>query len=327
VLEAVTSTAIDPQRFAVLRDELLRDWRNYRDERPYTQAYGALGYLLLSNRWPPEMLIETLQDITPEDLARWRDARTARFHVLGLDHGNVPVEGAWALAAALQEHLTLGAFPRQTPRVVELDGARRYPLDIDHQDAAMVLYLQDPDDTVESRARSALAASILRQAYFTSLRTEQQLGYVVALNNQTLRNRGGLAFIVQSPVASSAELERVTQAFVTAQVDAVNAMPEDAFASYQQGLIARLTEKDRNLVERGRRLWTNLELGVTTFDSDAQLAAAVERLGKADVVNFLATSTARFEEDRLLVYSSGQFDEAPVGGRALDDIRAFKAAR
>lgn len=327
VLDALTDTAVDPERFEVLRQELIRDWRNYREDRPYSQAYGALGYLMLSNRWPPDMLVAELENITPATLTTWLETRATTFHVLGLHHGNVPVESAWALASELQEYLELGAFKRQAPQVVNLAGSARYQLQVDHSDAAMVLYLQDPDASVESRARSALAASMMRQAYFTSLRTEQQLGYVVALNDQTLRDRGGLAFIVQSPVASAAELERATQAFVTEQADAVHAMSEEAFAGYKQGLISRLTERDRNVVERGRRLWTNLDLGVTTFDMSAQLAAAVAELSKADMAAFISGTAAGFDDHRLLVYSNGQFEEAPTDGTALHSVRDFKGAR
>lgn len=324
VLDGLTGTVIDPARFALLRDELLRDWRNYREERPYSQAYGALGYLLLSNRWPPETLIDAVRESTPDDLQRWREDRLGRFHVLGLNHGNMPVAGAWALAAELQEHLQLGAFPRQPPRVKEVRAAYRYPMDIDHDDAAMVIYLQNERSGMAHRARSALAASVLRQAYFTSLRTEQQLGYVVAAANQTLRERGGLAFIVQSPVASAADLERATRDFLTGQLEALEAMPEATFASFKAGLIARLTESDKTLNERGRRLWQDLDLGVTSFDSRQQIAAEVAGLDKAELLEFLSAAVAGYAQRRLLVYSNGRFDDAPEDGPVLGNIRDFK---
>lgn len=326
VLDALTSAPIDSERFETLKAELIRDWGNFRDERPYTQAYSALSYLLLSSRWPPEMLIGELEGRTAADLEAWRERRAAKFHVLGLDHGNVPVEGAWALASTLQEQLTLGAFARRGPRVVELSAARRYQIDVDHQDAAMVLYLQDPDSEIGSRAVSALAAAILRQAYFTSLRTEQQLGYVVAVANQTLRDRAGLAFIVQSPVASAARLEQATREFLAEQIEVVSAMPEATFANYRKGLISTLLEKDENLAERGRRLWANLDLGVTTFDLHEQLADAVASLTKARIVEYLTGALERFDDDRLLVFSNGHFDEVPSGGEALSSIREFKSA-
>jgi len=273
------------------------------------------------------MLISALQGRTAEDLHAWREQRASRFHVLGLHHGNVPAESPWALAGALQERLELGAFRREEPKVIDLSGARRYALNVDHQDAAMVLYLQDPDSSITSRAKSALAASMLRQAYFSSLRTEQQLGYVVSVNNQVLRDRSGLAFVVQSPVASAAQLERATQEFLNQHIDTVTAMPEEAFASYQQGLIGRLVERDKNIRQRGQRLWSNLDLGVTTFDMREQIARAVGDLTKADMVAHLTREAARFNDDRLLVYSNGQFEEAPIGGAELGSVQDFKAAR
>jgi insulysin len=327
VLDAVTGTRVDPARFAILRDELVRSWNNYREERPYSQANGALAYLLQSHRWPPEMLIAALEGRTADDLVQWRERRAGQLHVVGLHHGNVSVEAAGELADTLAQRLVLRPFPRQAPTVVDVTSARRYVLDIDHQDAAMVLYLQNPDSSIASRAKTALAASMLRQAYFTSLRTEQQLGYVVSVSNQTMRDRGGLAFIVQSPVASAAALERATQEFLTGYLQAATAMSEETFAAYQQGLIARLMERDQNLRQRGQRLWSNLDLGVTTFDLREQLARAVAELSRADMVAHLTAEAARFNDHRLMVYSNGRFEDAPSQGAPVQDISTFKAAR
>ncbi len=325
VLERLTDCSVDPDRFATLRDELVRDWRNYRDERPSTQAYGALGYLLLSSRWPPEALIDALQTQDAAALAAWCQARTGDFNVLALDHGNLTEDAPWALAAALQAHLKLAAFPRYQPSVTEISGANSYQLDIDHQDAAMVLYLQDGDTALRTRALSALATSVLRQAYFTSLRTEQQLGYVVAVANQTIREQSGIAFLVQSPVASPAELIQRTGAFLKGELETVRTMPEAQFESFRQGVVGRLEERDRNLASRGARLWNDLDLGITTFDSRARLANAVAALGQDDLLDYLTGVVSRFESERLLVYSNGRFDEAPAAGTRLDSVSAFKS--
>jgi secreted Zn-dependent insulinase-like peptidase len=103
-------------------------------------------------------------------------------------------------------------------------------------------------------------------------------------------------------------------------------MPDDVFASYKQGLIATLTERDRNLAERGQRLWSNLELDVTTFDLRQQIADQVSRLTKDQIVDYLTRTAARFDDDRLLVYSNGRFEDAPLGGEPLGSVREFKGA-
>ena len=89
VLDRFTTLQVDPERFALFKDELLREWSNYRDERPYSQTYGALGYLLLSSRWPPEALTAALESRSLADLERWRAERLSGFNALALHHGNV----------------------------------------------------------------------------------------------------------------------------------------------------------------------------------------------------------------------------------------------
>jgi len=327
VLETLTELEIDAARFAVIRDRLLREWQNYREERPYSQAVGAMSYLLLSHRWPPEALIDALQHRTPAELAHWRTTRLTRFNIEGLRNGNVDDSDIPALTTTLARSLPLATIDRTPPSVTTVTSALRYPIVVDHEDAAIVIYLQDAESSFVSRARTALAAGIMRQAYFTSLRTEQQLGYVVSLSNQTLRDRGGLAFIVQSPVASTAVLEDLTRTFLAQQLDAVAALSDDEFGRYQQGLIARLTERDRNLGERGRRLWGELELGETSFDTRERIAAEVAALTRSNVVDYVRSAAADFEQRRLMIYSPGRFAEVPTGGAVISDVTVFKQGR
>ncbi|MEZ5557216.1 MAG: insulinase family protein [Pseudomonadales bacterium] len=324
VLEGFTGLTIDPQRFAALKAELLRELGNYREERPYSQTYGALGYLLLSSRWPPEALISALEDVTVADLNSWRSTRLGAFNVVGLQHGNVDAADAAQLVDVLDTTLPLAAVARLQPQVHELDARVRYDIPIDHDDASMVLYVQDPDSSYASRAASALATQLLRQAYFTSLRTEQQLGYVVTITNPTLRDRSGLAFVVQSPVASAARLESLTLGFLEQERPALEDMSEADFERYKQGLVVLLTEQDKNLTERGQRYWSDLLLGVTTFDSNARIANAVAALDKQDMLAFLDRFDERLERARLIVYNRGKFAEVPEDGTLLTDVIAFK---
>lgn len=189
----------------------------------------------------------------------------------------------------------------------------------------MVVYLQDPDSSIEARATSALTARILRQAYFTSLRTEQQLGYVVSVTNTTIRDRSGLAFIVQSPVASPATLEALTRDFLREQLNTLAEMSEDEFQRFQNGLVVQLTERDRNLAERGQRYWTDLQLGVTTFDTNTRIAKAAEQLSREAVRAYVADLLERFDSERLIVFSRGRFEDVPQGGAELTDLSRFKS--
>jgi secreted Zn-dependent insulinase-like peptidase len=324
VLERFTTLSIDSDRFAVAKQELVRDWRNFINERPYQQSYTSLSNLLVSTSWPADLLADTLEAVTIKDLEAWRAQRLQNFSVVGLSHGNVSDKDLDAVAELLRSRLSLKPFTLSEPDITVVDDAYLLGLEIDHDDASIVLYRQDPEASHASRAKSALAATMLKQQFFTELRTEQQLGYVVSATNRTLRDRGGVAFIIQSPVASAAQLEAATLSFMQAQPENLEAMTDAEFEQHKAGLVSRLTERDRNLRERTSRYLSDLDIGDTSFDSQAQIAGIVSELRRADMLEFYAQLIADLGKRRVLIYSQGKFDEVPEDGKRLSSATALK---
>jgi secreted Zn-dependent insulinase-like peptidase len=324
VLTEFTGLAIEDARFDRYRAELVRNWRNFSHERPYTQAYAALAQLLLSTSFEPEILADTAERLTADDLRSWQADRLDRISVVGLSHGNLGDADVKAARRLLKTALPLEDFVLLKPELTVLDTPFLLELNVDHDDAAIVLYVQDPEANFESRARSALISQILSQQYFSELRTDQQLGYVVTMTNRTLRDRGALVFIIQSPVASPAELEAATVAFMREQLPQVEVMDEDTFRQHQAALVSRLTEQAKNLRERNARYLADLEAGVVSFDSQAQIAEIVSRLSLDDVVEHLALTIERLDTNRLLIYTRGRFDSVPTLGQRLSGSSAFK---
>lgn len=324
VLDKFTSMELEQERFDLYQSELIKDWNNFRNERPYTQASAALNNLLLSSSWSPSLLAEVLGRVSLDELANWRENRLSQFSIVGLAHGNIDRANINRIAQDLTNHLHLSAFDLAEPTIVDIEDAWLLAVPVDHSDSAMVLYVQNSDSSFELRARSGLAGQILRQEYFSSLRTEQQLGYVVSLSSQTKYDRGGLTFLIQSPVASPADLEAATVRFMQEQLTAFEKMADQEFEQQKSALISRLTERDRNLRARTIRYWSDLDLNVTSFDSRAQIAEIIASLSKSQMSEFLAEIVEKLTTARVLVYSSGDFDAIPTHGRHLKDTTAFK---
>lgn len=318
VLDELTGLTLDPVRFEQTRDELVREWQNFRFERPYIQAYAALSDTLLDTSFAPDELAAAASGLTVGDLGRWREERLDRISVVGLSNGNLNGASIREVSALLARTLPLAAFEQRKPELALVEEPLLVELDVMHDDAAMVLYVQDAEASFESRAKSALAAQILQQAYFSSLRTDQQLGYVVSMSNRTLRDRGALLFTIQSPVASPADLEQATLDFMSSQLPIVAAMDVETFEQHRAGLISRLTEQPKNLRERTMRFLADLEADVTTFDSQEQIAGIVRTLTLDQVVAYLEETVARLNDARLLVFTRGRFEEVPTNGRRLE---------
>jgi len=84
-------------------------------------------------------------------------------------------------------------------------------------------------------------------------------------------------------------------------------MSEEEFGANKGGLITKLTQRDKNLSQRSGRYWADLDQGVTTFDSNMQLAKAVSDLGKDDMQAFLKEVNGKLGNQYMMVYSEGKF--------------------
>ena len=112
--------------------------------------------------------------------------------------GNVDEQDASAIRQTLREQLSLAPGTDRRPTVTWIQDRTDMKLEIDHDDAMMVIYAQNDDDSLTSRASSSLLVHLLRPN--TTLRTEQQLSYVVTAIRR-VRKSGGVGFVIQSPVA------------------------------------------------------------------------------------------------------------------------------
>ena len=308
VLMRLTSLEIDPEKFTLLQSELVRDLKNLSRERPYLQTYQRVKDELLNASWTWQEMLAEVETITLEDLTSWRDDTLAEVSIQSLVHGNVTTERVDALVDMIGKHVTIDSVNVGEPQVVELPETRVIDLGIEHDDASIVLYLQNDEDGFAEQAKSALLSHMLQPPYFSSLRTDQQLGYVVTLFNVTTRMRGGMAFVIQSPVAGPADLREKTLDFMEAQAEALANMSDEEFDSNKAGLIATLTQKDKNLRARATRFWSDLDRGVVSFDSKLQLADQVATLDKQTVLAFHAKMHEKLKNQYLQVSNLGRFE-------------------
>ena len=86
--------------------------------------------------------------------------------------------------------------------------------------------------------------------------------------------------------------------------------------------INRLTESDKNLVERSQRYWRDMLTNTIPWMRLQQIATEVSELSKEDMLAFFQDLQKRLKEQSILIYSSGKFDEVPTNGRLLESAAA-----
>jgi secreted Zn-dependent insulinase-like peptidase len=316
VLDRVLTAPLSQARFNTMKQSLVRDLQNTTKDKPYNQALTALNNALLASSWPAEQQAALLSTTSLTQLENWRREQFTTLAVIGGLHGNVDEQDAENLADLLTTLLPLNRVSRTRPSVQQIKESASIDLAVDHNDAALLIYVQDPNDSFASRAQSALAGQLLRSPFFSSLRTDQQLGYVVSAGIRRMDTQSGNLFLVQSPSAGVAHIENAVMVFLEQYIAQWDALPKEAFEQQKAGLITRLMEKDKNLAQRSQRYWRSLSEENFAFDSNRQIADQVSGLNKQDMKAFLEDLYQRVQKQRLLIFSVGAIPEATSGDSA-----------
>ena len=220
-------------------------------------------------------------------------------------HGNVSTQTRQAFEDLLIEQLSIGSVDPVKSEIKELDQSVLLELNIDHDDASMVMYIQDTDDNISTRATSSLAGQMIGTPYFSDLRTDQQLGYVVNAGARLMNERNGLVFLVQSPVQGADYLEEATASFLAQYLESLGTMTEQEFRQHQDGLINNLLQKDKNLSQRSQRYWSDLKKDNLAFDAAAKAERGENYRKEAAMAKLVATEAGGRVVDRCMQMFGG----------------------
>lgn len=307
LLDQLVSAEIEPQEMARAVRELERKWLDEPFDPLHEQMQRALTRALIVPTWQAEARLEALRTLDLDELRRFRTRWLARLHVQGLAVGNLDAASAQAAADLVRSHLA-PRIPAADIPDLKVASARDEPPMLRpvsrREDSAVLRYLQGEGRSLDDRARLALLGQLIDAPFFNRLRTEEQLGYIVAARYQPLLEAPGLMLLVQSPGRSTATLIERIEHFLAGFDETVAALDETTLAPYRQAVYDRLREREQRLGQLASGLWQDLAQGYTDFDRRERLASRTAAQGAADIQRAWRALRARprldvgFEPDR-----------------------------
>lgn len=278
VLELV-SHSIDPARFALKRDELLRRLRNRAEDGIFTQAQRVLHDRMLADRVSEAEQIQALARLDEAKLLTQRSQILASSFLTLFIHGNLTEAAALQLAKRVD-----AVIPQQgnklSPAAVAKLPAKQFLtlLRLDHADAALLQLHQGENASLREWALFALLAEIINGPYFTELRTKEQLGYSVSAQSYLLNKLPHLLLYVQSPSTDPALLQLYSDRFLTRYGQQLGELDEATFAAYKDGLVNSLNKTEQNFFQLSSRYWRNIRDGNIHFNTQKRLSQAAQAI-------------------------------------------------
>ena len=328
LLPALRQPQVDAVRFERLQRDYLRELQNSAQQPPYGLLVDELSPLLLRNSWPDAVLAAQVESVTAPELERYAHELLADVDAKMLVFGNFTEQEARALGAMVERELLRDSRRVTAPplAVTELaKGAAQLTVATPHQDAALLWYRQAADNDKRTRAALGVTAQLLSADFYTRLRTEQQLGYIVMSTPYLVRDVPGLVFLVQSPVAGPARLAAACDEFLAHWRTRSDAELQPLFEQHRAALRQRLAEQPKNQREAGDRLWQDLLDGYLQFDSRQQLIDALDALDYPAWKALFARDLLAADAPTLWLSADGQFADQPL--HKGDELRSLDSFR
>lgn len=281
ILGGISTFSLTDERFEGLRARLTQRWRYAEKSNALSLLEQQLPMALLRNQWSFTQMLNELEGITKQQLEAFARSLSSRVYIESLLHGNFnqamldQVQHLIAGFSTCDCNYSDGAEYAVTENVV--NGKLRPATLRSAQDNALLWYFPAAATTAVDSVSLMLAREILHPKFYSELRTQAQLGYLVGVDHRAWYQRSGLTFWVQSPQASVDELHAAVNQFIGKHLQqGIATKPE--FEKYRAALIVDLAKDDSDLVARSRRYWYSLALSDTAFTRKSMLLEAARAL-------------------------------------------------
>ena len=263
VLVSMRDLEVRSDRFNIIKERVIRSYRNWDYQQPYRQVGDYLRWLGVDKGWINQNFLEELPHVTPNDISLFYPQLLRQLHVEVQVHGNLYKEDALRISDLIESTLK----PRPLP--ISQWNIRRDLLLSEGSDFTYNRTLVDPANVnhcieyflfvgacadMELRAKLLLFAQLTDEQGFDQLRTKEQLGYVVFTGAKFGATTMGYRVILQSERLPEYLEERIN-AFLALFAENLLNMSEKDFESHKKSLINKRLEKPKNLDEENSVFW------------------------------------------------------------------------
>ncbi len=306
---------LSQERFATVKERMKRGLENRRFDQPYEQSSYYQALLLQRPAVAREAQLAALGPITFADVQAYAQQVFRRLYVQGVVVGNLDPERA--RSALRQTFQRLGAAPlppelrvEEEVRVLPARADQVFSQRLDVNNSVINAYYQVGQTEPRLRGALLIIGRRLQDAYYQSLRTQQQLGYIVWAGMGQTKKTLNVSFIVQSGAYSADVLLERTDAFIPRFVAEFKALPDTAFESYRGAVIQAKLERDNHLGEVASRLFWTAFQNDGKWDYNSEDIRAVEALKRKDVERILERVLGGDQRRRLVIRLIGKDHKA-----------------
>ncbi|CAE8614776.1 unnamed protein product [Polarella glacialis] len=308
-------------------DKIRRDQSSFDTQAPFQYAAYSARIATHTPDYSIEFLRKQASGVTIGQARAFGEkfrSKTQQFFGQALIQGNLGTMEAGKIRSLLNS-MPFQSMPRDKLTRVKLAKlpvgkdallVKPHPNPAEVNNAVWVAYFTSPEPRVALMTQ--LVQILLADPFFTSLRTEQQLGYIVisqADREAGLVGRLGLA--VQSSTTAPEGLVQAVDKFMLERFRKVlAALTAEELKSYKETFVEKIVKRDERLGEEVTRWWQEINLLQFNWRRRAEDAEMVKSISKEDLLGFYDRYLSPSGAERRRIVSA-TFANSPGRGAAM----------
>lgn len=310
--DTVNNFSLSPEKFARNKEKLLQTYYNRIDRLPIFISHEVVSHILYPHSHRTQSLISHLQELDYDSFNVFLQTCLQKNFIEGLISGNYTESDALLLWEKILRKVPQNEFPpeKHYKKNILLLNSNNGPYKIiestNRQGTALQLLLQSGPFSFETLASSKIFENIIKQPFFTTLRTQQQVAYIAHSNTQLVENQLLHFFSVHSSTHHGDELLARFELFLEGYVKDFSAsISEENFTQVKKMLLQKLRVPPVNLFEFTGKLHKLAFTYNGDFAFYDKLYSALENLTYQNFRTYIISVLSRNNGSRLAVIIEG----------------------
>ena len=310
IFSSLASLKFDNTDFDRVKEVVERYYHNAL-LKPSKHAQFLRIQTLKSSQWDPREIYTELQSIYPDDVRIFLTALLKQNHITALFVGNCSVDRSAKIIQNVGDSISdLSNGPIPDCAVLEINQNKpilrwEKAINPSEENSSLEYYLQlGYGRSSAERCYVDMIEQLIYEPCYDTLRTKEQLGYIVSSGARLTGGIQGLCITIQSRTHPCHYLESRVEIFLEDFGRKLEQMEENEFETNKKSLLESKRVNDRNIAEEADRLWDAMVNRGGEFNYKQADIEAICHLSKDDIIQYynkfiLPSSTLR---RKLVVY-------------------------
>ena len=333
VLEHMMDFSITESQFLAIKDKTVRDYKNFSLTDAYLQTREMGSDIFMETKYTWEESLPIAESSSLAGLKEYEKTLFEETYLEAMIYGDFEKEDAETVVSLFQQKTNTKGVLRDRAfdvKYLKMNDPEniQYINQLRVNNSCFYREYVIGNETPELRATTKIIGTALQQPFFTEMRTNQQLGYIVGSYPNNKDNVLYLSFLIQSGVYPADEVNKRAEKFIAMAPDIFKDMDDETFKQLIKSEIEKLEKSPMSIAERAGKLKTLIFEHDADYMRDEKTISVLKTLDKKTVTETLTMVISPQTRKMINVLSFAESHDNVMGLQtSFKDLSIWKRAR